>query len=458
MDAQPLTTEALLADKARALFRQAVARVEPGRLVMEATGNLPTVIRRALEQRTGRLCIVAAGKAALPMAAAAEDALPALAPPPGPLGKGFQPAPPIEGFAVVKPNAAGPPPRRLQVLRGDHPLPGARSAAAARKVLAALESLGRADLAVVLLSGGASSLLMLPADGLSVEAVQTTTLELARAGAPIAALNCVRKHLSRCGGGNLARAAWPAPCLALVISDVPGNRLDTIGSGPTVPDPSTYAEALAVIERAGRGAAIPPEVRAHLERGARGELPETAKPGDPKLEHSHTMRIGTNRMALEAAAARARALGYRTVVLEDELLGEAREVGRRLGERLRELAAAGKGPLALILGGETVVTVRGEGGKGGRCQELASAAALALDGARGVVLLAAGTDGEDGPTDAAGAVVDGHSAARARALGIDLEAALARNDTYPALDRLGALLRTGPTGTNVMDLAIGLIA
>jgi glycerate-2-kinase len=453
----PTTTEGALADKARDAFRHAVASVDPARLVMEAVGRFPTVIRRALELRKGQLVVVGAGKAVLPMAAAIEDALPDLAPPPGQAGKGFEPPPPMRGVVVAKPGAGGPAPRRLKVVTGDHPTPGENSARAAQLILAELEPLSRADVAVVLLSGGASSLLTLPADGLSVAAVQQTTALLALAGAPIAALNCVRKHLSRTGGGALARAAYPAPTLALVMSDVPGNRLDTIGSGPTVADPTTYHDALKVLDRAGLGDALPPGVRAHLQRGADGELPETAKAQDPELEHARTMLIGTNRMALDAAARHLRSLGYRPVVAEDELIGEAREVGRRLGERLKSLAAEGRGPMALILGGETVVRVTGDG-RGGRNQEVAASAALALEGTRGVTILAAGTDGEDGPTDAAGAVVDGHTAARARAAGVDLAAALDDNDTYPALDAIGALLRTGPTGTNVMDMAIALIA
>ncbi|GIW73436.1 MAG: hydroxypyruvate reductase [Planctomycetota bacterium] len=452
-----LTAETLLREKVLELYQRALERVDPARLVLEAVAALPTAIRRALEHRQGQLVAVGAGKAVLSMAAALEDALPDPAPPPGPLGKGFQPPPPMRGVVIAKPGAPGPTPRRLRVLYGDHPVPGERSVAAARAVLAELQPLGRNDLAVVLLSGGASSLLTLPVEGVGVQALQRTTELLVRAGAPIAALNCVRKHLSRTGGGALARAAWPASLIALVISDVPFDRLDTIGSGPTVPDPSTYADALRVIERAGISGELPPEVRRHLERGARGELPETAKPGAPELAAARTLVIGNNRLALEAAARRARELGYRPVVGENELIGEASVVGRRLGERLRELARAGRGPLALVLGGETTVRVRGAG-RGGRNQELATAAALALEGVRGVVLLAAGTDGEDGPTDAAGALVDGTTAARARAAGIDLEAALRANDTYPALDQLGALVRTGPTGTNVMDVAIALLA
>jgi glycerate-2-kinase len=450
----PLTLS--LRDKARSILQDALAAVEPQRLVLNAIAHLPTPLKQAIEQRRGQLVVVAAGKAALGMAAGAEAGLPERAIPPGKMARRFVPPLKPTGFVITKDGAPGPRPKDLSLRLAGHPVPDSRGVAAAAEVIEMLKKLDQRDVCVVLLSGGSSALLTYPVEGVTIGDIRKTTHLLVKAGAPIRALNAVRKHLSQTAGGRLAAAAAPALVLSFVISDVPGNRLDTIGSGPTVPDPSTFADALAVIDKAKVRDKVPAGVIKYLESGAKGEQPETLKAGDPAFQRSRTMLIGTSRTALDAAAERATALGYKTVVLEDELIGEACQIGVSLGENLKRLADDRRGPLALIAGGETTVRVTGDGA-GGRNQEVATAAASVLAGTRGVVLLTAGTDGEDGPTDAAGGIVDGYTTADATAHGVDLAAALKNNDTYPALKALDALLTTGPTGTNVMDVAIGLV-
>jgi hydroxypyruvate reductase len=295
-------------------------------------------------------------------------------------------------------------------------------------------------------------LLAAPVAPLTLADKQAVTRLLLQAGADIAALNAVRKHCSRLKGGGLLRtAARAAGVWTFVLSDVLGDDLATIGSGPTVADPTTFADALAVLDRFGLRPAIPAAVRGHLEAGARGEVAETVKPGDPALARSRTVVVGNNGTAVEAARRAAQALGYATVVLPP-LVGDAAEGGRTIAARLQ--AHPGGQALAFIAGAEPTVQVV-PGGRGGRAQHLALAAALALDDTPSVVL-AAGTDGIDGPTDAAGALIDGTLAARARARGLDLETALAGTNSYPVLAALGALLRTGPTGTNVSDLVVAL--
>lgn len=443
--------------RAESLFRAALDAVEPSRLVTRAIAALPTAIHRALARRRGRIVAIGAGKAVRGMAGALEDALgdPPPPPPPRPGTRALPPPPPIGGLVVAKRGTPGPALRRIAVVEAGHPVPDAAGAAAAERMLALVRSLGPEDMAFGLFSGGGSALLTLPAEGLALEDLRATTEVLLRAGVPIDEMNAVRKHLSRIAGGRLAHACGAAALIAFAISDVPGDRADAIASGPTVPDPTTYADALAVLERRGLLVAVPAAVRAHLERGARGKIAETPKPGNPAFARARTTVIGSSAIALEAAARLAESWGYRVTVLSDWLRGEAREAGRAFGEKVAAARARGTG-ICLLAGGETTVAVRGPG-RGGRNQEVAIGAALALAGVPGVAVLAAATDGEDGPTDAAGALVDGETVGAARRAGVDLEAALARNDAYPALDRLGVLLRTGPTGTNVMDLVIGVV-
>lgn len=391
----------------------------------------------------GRVLLLAVGKASLAMAEAAEARLGDLV---------------SEGIVVAPDGARGPGRLRARVLRAGHPVPDARGLLAAEAVLDAVSALGEGDVLVLLLSGGASALLPAPAAGLTLEHKAETTSLLLRGGATIHELNAVRKHLSRVKGGGLVRAAAPARVVCLALSDVVGDDLSTIGSGPTVPDPTTYDDALAVLEARGLREAAPAAVRRHLERGAAGEIPETPKAGDAAFRRAHTVVVGSNRLSVLAAARQARREGLRPLVLTTRLEGEAREAARVLTAVLGECVASGapaRPPVCLLAGGETTVTVRGDG-RGGRNQELAVAAAAALDGFPAPAVVASlATDGVDGASDAAGGVVDDTSAARARALGLAPPAAfLAASDSRSFLAALGDLILTGPTGTNVVDLVV----
>lgn len=438
--------ERLRAD-ARAIFDAGVAAVEPGRAVrahLAVEGGLLRAGAETLPLPRGPLLVVGMGKAAVPMAAAVEAVL------------GDRVA---DGLVITKTGHGGAL-GRVRVAEAGHPVPDARGEAAAGALAALAASAGADDLVICLVSGGGSALAPAPVEGVTLAEKGEVTRLLLASGATIAEMNCVRKHLSRLKGGGLARLAAPAPVLALVLSDVVGDPLDVIASGPTVADPTTYADALAVLDARGLRDRVPPAVARHLARGAAGALPETPKPGDREVERAVNVLVATNAAAVAAASARARALGYATEVLSSSVVGEAREVGAAraaLARAVRDGRGPLRAPACLLSGGEPTVTLRGAG-KGGRNQELALAAAIALEGVDGAVLLSAGTDGTDGPTDAAGAVVDGTTAARARAAGLDPARHLDANDAYPLLDAVGDLVRTGPTRTNVMDLHVLLVA
>jgi glycerate-2-kinase len=423
------------------VLRASLAAVDAGaavsRAVSRAGGDLAICESPLAENR--RVWVLAVGKAAAAMAAAFETLA----------GERI-----AGGLAITK-DGHGVPLTRIALREAGHPVPDARSEDAAREALALVGGAGRDDALVVLLSGGASSLLACPAPGLALADVAATTSLLLSAGAGIEELNAVRKHLSAVGGGRLGRRAASARIEVLAISDVPGDRIDVIGSGPFAPDPSTFDDALAALDRRGVRGRVPVRVAAHLEAGARGEAEETPKPGDAGLARVRTKLLATNATALAAAADAASRLGMQPVVVSGSLQGEAREVGRRLAALAAAVRpAAGEAlPVCLIAGGETVVTVRGRG-RGGRNQELALAAARALDGRPGIAILAAGTDGSDGPTDAAGAFADAGTLERARARRLDAGAALAENDSYGFFAAEGGLLVTGPTHTNVMDLVL----
>jgi len=409
-------------EAARAIWEAALAAADVRPLVHRAVRPLALA---------GPILVVGCGKASAAMAAALEEVA----------GDRI-----VDGLVVVKDGYAVPT-RRIRIVEAGHPVPDARGEAAAQAILARLREAREGDLILVLVSGGGSALMPAPAPPVSLEEKRTVTRLLLAGGATINELNAVRKHLSLVKGGQLARAAAPAPVVTLVLSDVIGDPLDVIASGPTAPDSSTFAEAITVLRRCSVWEAAPPAARARLEAGARGEIEETPKPGDPIFSRVSHHVIGNNALVTDAAAARAAALGYRATLLTRALEGEAREVAGDLVARGRALSP----PACAVAGGETTVTVRGPG-RGGRCQELALAAALALDGVPEVVLLAGGTDGTDGPTDAAGALVDGATAARIRAAGIDPRAALAANDAYTALSASGDLLVSGPTCSNLLDL------
>ncbi len=388
-----------------------------------------------------RIFVIAVGKAAPQMAAALEAIL----------GSKL-----TGGIVLTKHGHTGELPGKLRVIEAGHPIPDEASVRASRAVTELLGDLTAKDLLIVAISGGASALLCAPVEGVSLPAKQQTTDMLLRAGADIFELNAVRKHLSRLKGGNLAALAYPAAVVSLLLSDVVGDPLDVIGSGPTAPDSSTFSQAIEVLKTRGIFDRVPQEVREHLERGARGETDETPKPGNKIFNDVHNVVVCSNRIALEAAASEAKGKGYRTVILSSRIQGEARNAAQFHAEILLEAAASGNPvnlPACILSGGETTVTVRGNG-KGGRNQEFALALAPHLAGMPEVLCLCAGTDGTDGPTDAAGAIVTGETLWRAEQMGLDVQDYLARNDSYRFFYALGDLVNTGPTGTNVMDINI----
>ena len=346
--------------------------------------------------------------------------------------------------------------KRIELHECGHPVPDEAGVEGSRRIVALATEATRDDLVIVLISGGASALMPLPADAITLEEKQETTRLLLACGAAIQEINAVRKHISAIKGGQLARLAAPATVLALMLSDVIGDPLDVIGSGPTAPDASTFHTAWSAIEKYELQDRIPDVVRHRLESGLLGEIDETPKPGDACFRRVQNVIVGSNRLAVDAAAIAARERGYRPVVLSTLIEGETRDVAGMHAAILKEAIATGRParpPVCLISGGETTVTLRGEG-LGGRNQEFALACALALDGVPGAVALSGGTDGSDGPTDAAGSLADGRTLERARAAGLDAAAFLARNDSYHFFDALGDLIRTGPTGTNVMDVRL----
>ena len=334
-----------------------------------------------------------------------------------------------------------------------HPVPDERSVAAARRALQVARSTGENDVLIVLLSGGASALMALPAEDLTLEDKQETVRRLLKGGATIHELNTSRKHLSAIKGGRLAAASGGA-VVTLVISDVVGDDLSVIGSGPTMPDPSTFADALSVLDARGGRASYPRAVVSHLERGARGEIDETPKPGDPRLQRSVARIIGGRMTAVAGAVEAARSRGYTVHTIDAPIVGEARDAAALFAGEVRQARTRLTLPLCVVGSGETTVHVTGDG-LGGRNQEFALAMVPLLDDA---VFGSIGTDGIDGPTDAAGALIDATTMRRAAALGLDPMGYLRNNDSYHFFNALGDLVHTGPTGTNVGDVQVALIA
>lgn len=378
--------------------------------------------------RRGRLLVLGAGKGVAPMGAAVEELL----------GDRID-----TGMLVVK-YGHGLPLQQIAQVEAAHPVPDAAGAAATRALLELAAGAAADDLVLCLLTGGASALTPAPVSGVTLEDMQQVTELLLRSGATITELNAVRKHLSRFSGGQLARTAAPAGVVSVIVSDVVGDALDVIASGPTAPDVSTFADCMDILARYGLGSAMPPAVLHHLRQGQLHQEAETPKPGDALFRHVQNTLVATNRQALDAAAEQARSHGFRPVILTDRMVGEARE----------QAALADAQPVCLLAGGETTVTLRGRG-RGGRNQEMALAASLALQDCPHICALFAGTDGTDGPTDAAGGCAWAGNLAVA---GLEqARRALEENDSYAILHHCGALLRTGPTRTNVMDLAILLV-
>ncbi|MCC7107263.1 MAG: glycerate kinase [Chloroflexi bacterium] len=426
------------------ILSAALAAVDPYEAVRQAlqrNGERLTVDGETYDlARFRRAIVVGAGKAGAPMARAVEDVL------------GDR----LTGGVVNVKRGHAEATRRVEIREAGHPLPDEAGLAGTARIAELPRDASTDDLVLCLLSGGGSALLELLPDDVSLADLQQLTDQLSRAGATIGELNAVRKHVSLVKGGGLARLAASARVVTLILSDVVGNPLDVIASGPTAPDPTTYRDALAVLDRYDLRASAPAAIQTRLEAGLRGELPETPKANDPVFARVRNVLVGSNDIATRAAVAAAEAQGFHTLLLSTYVEGEAREVGKVLAALAREIHLSGRPlprPCCLVLGGETTVTVRGNG-RGGRNQEVALGAALKLDGLPDILVASLATDGNDGPTDAAGAIADGSTLRRAAALGLDPHAVLAHNDAYSFFDALGDLLLTGPTNTNVNDLAL----
>ncbi len=340
----------------------------------------------------------------------------------------------------------------IRVREGAHPVPDSTSVDASRALVDTATSMDPSDLAIVLLSGGASSILTLPAPGLSLSDLQQTTALLLGAGADIGEINTVRRHLSDIKGGRLAQAIKARNTLTLILSDVVGNELCAIGSGPTAPDNSTFDDALVVIQNNDLTGSIPAEVRRHLESGSAGLIPDTPDVRDEIFSRIENAIIGSNEHAVRAAVEAAQSLGYSSQSSATPITGEARDIGKLAGQLARDSTSRPR-PACLVMGGETTVTIKGNG-KGGRNQELALAAAISIDRMDDIIIVAFATDGTDGPTDSSGAVVTGETCARARKLGLDPLAYLDNNNAYTFFEALGDHIMTGPTRTNVADILL----
>lgn len=466
-------------EKVARVLSAALQAVEPGAAVaryVQRNGDMLVIAGQEYDlRRYARLWIVGAGKAGAPMAqrmafilgnrlsgglvivkegyaskSSASVAHALIAPnshTPGPV-KATQTA----GSESILGNAM---PTNLRLIEAGHPIPDQRGVDGAAQIANLLSDLKQDDLVICLISGGGSALLVSPAADLTLADLQALTAALLACGASIYEINILRKHLEQLKGGGLARLAAPATLVTLVLSDVVGDPLEVIASGPTVPDPSTFSDAWDVLQRYNLQDQIPRPLVERLARGCRGELPDTPKPGDPLFDQVRNIIIGSNLQAAQAAIQQAQEEGFHTLLLTTQLQGEARQAGRFLAAIARQIAANDQPlsrPACLLAGGETTVSITGDG-LGGRNQELALGAVADLAGLEQVALVTLATDGGDGPTNAAGAVVTGQTLHRARQMGLDPARYLARNDAYHFFAQLGDLIYTGPTQTNVTDLA-----
>ena len=425
-----------------AIGRAAIAAVDPATAVHETValtdGGIQVGRLHVADDDVRRVIVLGAGKASPRMAAALVDIL------------GDR----VQGGLVVTKDGYASPAGQVEIVEAGHPVPDARGQAATRRLLDTACAASAGDLVLCVISGGGSALTPCPPEGITLRELQDVTDQLLRSGATINQMNAIRKHLSEYHGGLLAAAAAPARVIGLLVSDVVGNPIDVIASGPTAPDPTTYADALAALDAFDLRAAAPASIRERLELGARGGLPETPKPDDPLFERMTNLVIADNARAGLAAAAAAEAAGFDAQFLTSRVEGEAREIAKLIAGAAIDIARSGRPvrrPGCAIFGGETTVTVRGDG-RGGRSQELAVAAAQALSGEPNTAVFALATDGTDGPTDACGGLIDGSTLERAHAAGADCARALAANDSYSYLQCCGDLVQMGPTGTNVNDL------
>jgi glycerate 2-kinase len=434
-------------EHATQIFRAGLRAVDPVKAInrhVVVKDHMLRIGERQLDLKDyDRILVVGAGKAGAPMAKAMENLL----------GNRI-----ADGVVVIK-DGHGLPLKKIKVCEASHPVPDARGVKATQKILSLVEKAGKRDLVICLISGGGSALLIAPVQGISLEDKQNATKRLLACGATIHEFNTVRKHLSRAKGGRLAQIAYPATVTSLILSDVVGDDLDVIASGPTVPDDSTFQDAVQILKGYGIWDQLPPAVRNHLEKGTAGQIEDTPKSDHAAFQKCSQVLVGTNLQALKAAGQHAQRLGYNHLILSSKVEGEAREVTKFYTAIAREVLSSQnplKPPACVLAGGETTVTLTGDG-RGGRNQEFALAAALSIEGLDDIVVLSGGTDGTDGPTDAAGAIADGATVARGLGKGLDPKDFLRRNDSYNFFQELGDLLITGPTRTNVMDIYMLLI-
>jgi hydroxypyruvate reductase len=445
MNPESLST---LRTDARHIFDAALLAVDPEKAIhryVRRTDHMLSVDQQAYDLKAFRhIYVVGAGKAGGLMAAALESIL------------GDR----LTGGVVNVKYGHTVPVHRIELIEAGHPIPDDAGVQGAARIVRLLESLDEEDLVFCVLSGGGSALMPLPVAGITLEEKQAVTGHMLDCGATINQMNTVRKHISQMKGGHLARLASPATVISLILSDVIGDPLDVIASGPTVPDPSTFAGCRAIMTRYQLENTIPASVIRHMQEGEEGRNPETPKPGDPVFKCVQNVLIATSRQALEAARTEAEHRGYHPLILSSSIDGETREIARVYAAIAREIRTSGHPvppPACIISGGETTVTIRGKG-KGGRNQEFVLAAAPGIGGLDQTVVFSAGTDGTDGPTDAAGAIADGLTIARAQQAGLDAESYLNENDAYHFFETLNDLIITGPTNTNVMDLRLLLVA
>ncbi len=431
-------------EKLKWIFTEAIRSVNSAILVKEHMNNVQREFDRG---KYNNILVIGFGKAAYQMACAVEEII----------DRGLI----TEGVAITKYGHAMKDVKvmedaelcRIKVFEAGHPIPDENGIKATERVIDTIKVADERTLVLCLISGGGSALFVKPYDGISLKDKQKVTELIMNAGADITELNSVRKHISMVKGGRLAEIAYPAGVTSLIISDVIGDSLDVIASGPTSPDNTTYSEALNVIDKYDLINKVPGSVLDLLNTGREGLVPETPGVEAPVFINVHNIIIGNNQMALEAARDAAELSGFSAEIISSVISGEARDVGKWLSEKAKGIKAERK---CLISGGETTVTVKGRG-KGGRNTELALSFAMEIEGLEGISMLSGGTDGQDGPTDAAGAIVDGETVKRARELGLDPEWYIHNNDSYNFFRQTGSLLITGPTGTNVMDLQIILI-
>ena len=437
---------------ATGIFLRAVSAVDPSKRLREIITVEEDTLRVKTDERSEELFhlrafkniyLIGTGKASAPMAQTMEDLL----------------ADRISSGVITTKGGHRLPLKRIELIEAGHPIPDRNGLEGAHRIRSLLKNSGPEDLVLLVLSGGGSALLPLPVEGITLEEKQEATQLLLDCGADIKEMNTVRKHISQIKGGWLARWAYPSTVLAFILSDVVGDPLDVIGSGPTVPDSSTFEDAWGILRKYNLIREVAPSIQKHLQLGREGRAQETPKPGESAFERVHNLLIGSNILALRAAQQEASSCGFHTFILSSSIVGETKEVARFHAAIAKEMMMSGNPiskPACMISGGETTVTIRGRG-RGGRNQEFALAGALEIQGLERVVLLSGGTDGTDGPTDAAGAIADHTTVNRALAMGLQPKTHLEENDAYPFFDKLGDLLITGPTRTNVMDVRILLI-